>query len=126
MRSSYKKYFVVPAYLFMTFIVSACTVMQPHPDNKPVRLFFYNEINIANSNVADCKYLGMIVSSQGHWYDYLFISNTNLTYGAINDMKNKASKIGADAVYINNNIDFVTSVTWVGQAYNCDINKNQH
>lgn len=124
MRSSYKKYFVVPAYLFITFIVSACTVMQPHPDNNPVRLFFYNEIKIANSNVANCKYLGMLVSSQGHWYNYLFISNTELTSGAINDMRNKANKIGADAVYINNNIDFVTSVTWVGQAYNCNLNKN--
>lgn len=123
MRSTFTKKLIVTAYLFMTFIVSACTVMQPHPDNKPIRLFFYNEINIANSSVADCRYLGMIVSSEGHWYDYLFISNTNLTSGAINDMKNKASKIGADAVYINNNIDFVTSVTWVGQAYNCNINK---
>ena len=98
--------------------------MQPHPDNKPVRLLFYNEINIANSNFSDCRHLGQLVSSEGHWYDYLFISNTELTYGAINDMRNKANKIGADAVYINNNIDFVTSVTWVGQAYNCNLNKN--
>lgn len=124
MRSTFKKHYVFPAYILMAFIISSCSVMQPHPDNKPVRLFFYNEINITDSNVSDCAYLGMIVSSQGHWYDYLFISNSDLTYGAINDMKNKASKIGADAVYINNNIDFATSVTWVGQAYNCNLNKN--
>jgi hypothetical protein len=124
MRSTFKKYYVFPAYILMALIVSACTVMQPHPDNNPVRLFFYNEINIAESNVTDCRYLGMLVNSQGHWYDYLFISNAELTNGAINDMRNKASKIGADAVYINNNIDFATSVTWVGQAYNCNLNKS--
>ena len=95
--------------------------MQPYPENKAVRLFFYNEINVAKSDINDCKYLGTLVSSQGHWYDYLLISNTDLTHGAINDMYNKANKIGANAVYINNNIDFATSVTLLGQAYACDI-----
>lgn len=101
--------------------MSACTlIIQQQPDNKPVRLIFYNEINVATKNKdPECQYLGELISSEGHWYDYLFISNTNLTQGAINDMHNKANKIGANIVYINSNIDFTTSVTFLGQAYAC-------
>lgn len=101
--------------------LSACThIIQPHPDNKPVRLIFYNEINVATKKRdTNCRYLGELVSSEGHWYSYLFISNTDLTQGAINDMYNKANKIGANLVYINNNIDFATSVTLLGQSYVC-------
>ncbi len=35
-------------------------------------------------------------------------------------MYNKANKIGANIVYINNNIDFATSVTLLAQAYDYD------
>ena len=100
-------------------LLAACTTIQPAPDNKPVRLIFYNEINLTADETLDCTYLGTIVSSDGHWYNYLFISNDDLSNGAINDMYNKASKLGANVVYINNNIDFTTSVTLLGQAYHC-------
>jgi hypothetical protein len=66
-----------------------------------------------------CEYISPITSSYGRWFNYLFISNTDLTEGAIDDMYNQANKIGANVVYINNNIDFVTSVTLLGQAYIC-------
>ena len=84
-----------------------------------MRLIFYNEIKLTADETLDCTYLGTIVSSDGHWYNYLFISNDDLSNGAINDMYNKASKLGANVVYINNNIDFATSVTLLGQAYHC-------
>ncbi len=106
--------------LFLLPVVS-CTVIQPYPDNKPVRLIYYNELNVVKANAGSCKYLGPLVSSEGHWYSYLFISNEDLTYGAINDMINKANRAGANVVYINNNIDFSTSVTLLGQAYNCPV-----
>ncbi len=107
-------------FVAAVFVVS-CAVIQPEPDNKPVRMIFYNEINIFSKGVPECQYLGTIVSSDGHWYNYLFISNTNLTLGAINDMHNKASSIGANIIYINDNIDFTTSVTLLGQAYDCKL-----
>jgi len=111
--------------LLTCLVVSACTTIQPHPENKPVRLVFYNEINIATKNkTPECEYLSPLVSSDGHWYNYLFISNTNLTYGAINDMHNKANEIGANLIYINRHIDFTTSVTLLGQAYACDMNND--
>jgi pimeloyl-CoA synthetase len=110
--------------VFISMAVSACSYnIQQHPENKPVRLIFYNEINVATKNYyPDCQYLGELISSEGHWYDYLFISNIDLTQGAINDMHNKANKIGANLVYINSNIDFSTSVTFLGQAYACEVN----
>ena len=100
-----------------TFI-SSCAPVQLHPDNKPVRLVFYNEIKLSKVT-PNCEYISPITSSYGRWFNYLFISNTDLTEGAIDDMYNKANEIGANVVYINNNIDFVTSVTLLGQAYNC-------
>ena len=106
--------------ILICLIISSCAPVQLHPDNKPVRLVFYNEINLTKA-IPECKYVGPIISSYGRWYNYLFISNTDLTNGAIDDMYNKANKIGANVVYINNNIDFVTSVTLLGQAYDCDI-----
>lgn len=97
---------------------ASCAPVKLHPDNEPVRLFFSNEVNLVKS-LPDCTYLGPIVSSYGHWYNYLFIENKDLTQGAIDDMYNKANEIGANAVYIDKNIDFVTSVTLLGQAYRC-------
>lgn len=102
--------------------LSACGIIQQLPSDKEVRLIFYNELNLVSpqQQQARCRYLGTLVSSEGHWYSYLFISNDKLAEGAINDMYNKARAIDANVVYINNNIDFTTSVTLVGQAYHCD------
>ena len=100
-------------------VFSSCSIIQKQPDNKPVRLVFYNEINIVPEKIPDCKFLDTLVSSEGHWYSYLFISNEDLTQGAINDMHNKANILGANLIYINSNIDFATSVTLLGQAYHC-------
>lgn len=102
----------------ISIFISSCAPIQLHPDNKPVRLIFHNEVNLTKAT-PDCEYIGPIVSSYGRWYNYLFISNIGLTNGAIDDMYNKANKMNANVVYINKNIDFVTSVTLLGQAYDC-------
>lgn len=103
--------------------VASCAPVQLHADNKPVRLIFYDEI-ILSKNTPDCEYIAPITSSYGRWYNYLFISNTNLTNGAIDDMYNKANEVNSNTVYIINNIDFVTSVTLLGQAYSCHYQDN--
>ncbi len=104
--------------ILISIFISSCASVQMNPDNKPVRLIFYNEINLTKS-MPDCEYIEPIISSYGRWYNYLFISNTDLTGGAIDDMYNKANEIGANTVYIEKNITFITSVTFLGQAYNC-------
>lgn len=114
MRYLYKTAFTILISLFIT----SCAPIQLYPDNKPVRLFFYNEVRLTE-DTSSCVYIGPVVSSYGNWYNYLFISNTDLTAGAIDDMYNKANEVDANVVYINTNINFATSVTLLGQAYNC-------
>ncbi|VAW69889.1 hypothetical protein MNBD_GAMMA09-3818 [hydrothermal vent metagenome] len=120
MKIRIKQYLI----LILSIFISACSVIQKHPGNYPVRLIFDNElVHITKIRLSECKYLGTLVSSEGSWYDFIYISNANLTNGAINDMQNKANDIGANLVYIDNNIDFKTSVTLVGQAYVCEFLK---
>ena len=105
--------------MLLAYGAASCAPVELHPDNKPVRMIFYNEVNLAK-NLPTCTYISPLVSSYGHWYNYLFLSNTEMTQGAIDDMYNKANEVGANVVYINKNIDFTTSVTLLGQAYHCE------
>ena len=87
-------------------------------------MIFHNEVSLVKyEKTHECKHLGTLISSEGHWYTYLLMSNPNLVQGAYNDMHNKANAIDANVVYIDSNIDFVTSVTLVGQAYHCESNE---
>ena len=107
--------------LFACVIASGCSITQRHPDIRPVRIIFHNELpSLSKANLHDCDYLGTVISSEGHWYDFIYISNNDLATGAINKMHNLASDMGANMVYIDNNIDFRTSVTFIGQAYHCE------
>lgn len=107
--------------LLLCMITASCTVIQKQPGTKPVRLIFYNELNVVtDKKQPECRYLGEIVGSEGRWYTYLFIHNSDLTHGAMNDIHNKANQLGANVVYLNDQIPFTTSVTFYGQAYHCD------
>jgi hypothetical protein len=106
--------------ILLIFIASCSNLAEKNPDNKPVRLIQKYEFNILTAGkTPDCRYLGEVIGSEGHWYTYLFISNRKLIQGALNDLHNMANAIGANVVYISDNIDFTTSVTFYGQAYNC-------
>lgn len=116
-----KNNIILTTLLAMTFSVSSCSHQNhKNPDNKPVRLIFNNEINIVDDDsTQECRYLGEVIGSEGHWYTYLFVSNTNLTQGALNQIHNKANDLGANVVFISDDLGFTTSVTFYGQAYNC-------
>ena len=104
-----------------SLLVASCAVTPLLPDSEPVRIIFHNELpGLSKTSLSDCDYLGTVISSEGHWYDFLYISNAELARGSLNDMHNKASQLGANIVYIDNNVDFKTSVTFLGQAYRCD------
>ena len=113
--------------IFLVIIIASCSnLAKRNPDNKPVRLIHKYERNILHAgDMPDCRYLGEVIGSEGHWYTYLFISNRNLIQGAINDLHNNANAIGANIVYISDNIDFTTSVTFYGQAYDCKYDKTE-
>lgn len=93
---------------------------------------------IASPNPApkSCKYVGQVVGNQGNFFTGGYTSNRNLEEGAMNDMKNKASKLGANYIQLITNRAgntgsmggsngmfsghmAETNVTNVGNAYTC-------
>ncbi|WP_063344126.1 DUF4156 domain-containing protein [Vibrio jasicida] len=70
-------------------------------------------------NPQHCEYLGEVTGSEGHWYSYLFYTNDAMMQGAMHDLKNKVSAIGADTVFMISPQDFVTSFSVLGVAYRC-------
>ena len=91
---------------------SATNVLQPNASK--VRI--YNSIE----DKTTCKYLGEIIGTEGQLYNFLFISNHDLTMGARNDLRNKAHALGGNVIEIENNpVAYQTSTVFVGNVYNC-------
>lgn len=113
-----------PALVIATILLlSACSVLeieQVTEDDNSVNL--YTEYQ----SVKNCLFIDEVIGSQGTWYDYWFISNKNLTRGAVNDLKNEAKRTKANAVLVHSDMRFNTSVTLLGQAYNCSKNNIQN
>ncbi len=98
------------------FLLSSCsliTINAIQQDANSVRVFE------DYSSVEDCQFIHEVIGTEGHWYNYLFISNRDLTQGALNDLKNRARALGGNAVHVHTNMFFSTSVTMLGQAYSC-------
>jgi len=104
----------LPALLVAAGLLAGCRTIQVRPEAEPIPVHFDIEA------VRGCTYLGEVVGSEGHWYTYLFLANERMTRAAVNDMRNKASARGADAVYVPAlTLVFSTSVTILGQAFRC-------
>jgi len=73
----------------------------------------------AYEQVEDCLFVSEVIGTEGSWYNYLFISNKDLTLGAVYDLKNGALALNANTVHVHTNMGFATSVTILGQAYQC-------
>ncbi|KGY09299.1 MULTISPECIES: DUF4156 domain-containing protein [Vibrio] len=73
----------------------------------------------AGFDADDCQWLGEVTGSEGHWYSYLFFTNDVMVQGAMNDIKNRAKKLGANTVFVTAPQDFTTSFTVMGSAYQC-------
>mgnify|MGYP003384703956 CR=1 FL=1 len=102
--------------LMSCLTLTSCSMLDTHQldDNA-------NHVNIYDDfeQVKHCQYLGELVGSEGKWYTFFFISNTDLTLGSIADLKNKAVDIGANSIHIEEHMGFNTSVTFLGHAYEC-------
>ena len=75
---------------------------------------------------ATCAYVGEVTGTQGSVFSGPYTSNENLIVGARNDIKNKALKLGANAVFIQHQADpalfragGTVNSTVVGAAYLC-------
>ena len=73
----------------------------------------------ANDIQNTCERRGTLIGSQGSWYNYWFISDRDLTQGALNQLRNQAAALGANTVSLYSPPDFSTSVTLIGNAYYC-------
>ena len=70
---------------------------------------------------TNCDYVGDVIGSDGNVMTFLFMSNTSLTRGALNDVRNKARAMGGDTVFIiREQLLYRTSTTFVGSVYNCE------
>ena len=111
--------------LLLLITLSSCTnYVKPDEKSESVRIFFTKNM-LETATVKDlevhCAFKGEVIGSEGHWYSYLFLSNVDMTQGALNDVKNKAAKQGSNIVIIHQVGDFLTSVTFVGQSYYCKL-----
>ncbi|MCJ2377765.1 DUF4156 domain-containing protein [Vibrio sp. ZSDZ34] len=102
----------------LLFSVVGCSSpqVQLNPDAKQVELKLSNHIDS-----SQCHWKGEVTGTEGHWYSSLFYNNDAMTQGAIFDIKNNAALLGADTVYLLSPLDFQTSVTFFGSAYQCKL-----
>ncbi len=118
----------------LTLVISSCASIPLDPQAARI---------IATPNPAPkgCKYLGQVVGNQGNFFTGSYTSNRNLEEGAMHDLKNKASQLGANYIQLITNRAGVTgsmggsfdhhggfisgsseqtNVTNLGNAYRCD------
>lgn len=102
--------------LVLSVLSTGCTTPTTLVDNsaQDVRTILESQFD-----THECKWLGEVTGSEGHWYSYLFYPNDVLVQGAINDIKNRAKQLGANSVFIIHPQDFATSFTILGNAYYC-------
>lgn len=102
-------------YLSLIFFLTGCTAQPLIQDAEAVKVM------LTHKPAAECTYLGEVIGSQGHWYDFMFTPNTELAQGAINDMKNQTLAMGGNTIYISQELNFITSETLLGQAFRCPL-----
>ena len=104
--------------LISIFGCSATNVLEP----KASQVRVYLDI----TKLDQCKYLGEIISSEGTWYNFLFISNHDLTKGSRDNLRNKAYALGGNVVTIENTaFVYTTSTVYVGNVYHCPVKKTR-
>lgn len=100
--------------LLLLFLLGCNATNTLQPSASKVRI--YNTIE----NKTACTYLGEVIGSEGVLYNYLFISNHDLTLGARNDLRNKAHALGGNIIEIENyRLGYQTSTVYVGNVYHC-------
>ena len=80
----------------LSVILAGCSAIPLDPEAHKI-------IVSPNKVPAGCKYLGQVVGNQGNFFSGGYTSNKNLEEGAMHDIKNKASKLGANYVQLITN-----------------------
>ncbi|OEE58549.1 hypothetical protein A1OK_14930 [Enterovibrio norvegicus FF-454] len=98
---------------FVPFVLSTC-VTTAEPESENINVLWGDALEM-----TDCEDKGVVVGSQGHWYDFWLIGDGVLTEGAVNQLRNKALERGADTILLYSPKPFSTSVTFLAKAYIC-------
>lgn len=95
------KKLITISVLMLTALVGGCASIQVAPTATRI-------ISSPNPPPKGCKYLGQVVGNQGNFFTGGFTSNRNLEEGAMNDLRNKASALGANYIQLVTNRAGVT------------------
>ena len=99
--------------LFALAALAACSSIPLQEEARSIQLHW------VAPDLSACGFKGEVVGSQGSWYNFWLTSNSTLTHGALNDLKNAALAQGGNVVVALRFQDFTSSVTFLGQAYDC-------
>ncbi len=102
-------------FVFSLLIFSSGCVTTAESGSKEVSIIWGNTHLVVN-----CDKKATIIGSQGKWYDFWFISNRDLTQGALNQLRNQALEYKANTVLLYPPYSFATSVTFIANAYDCE------
>ncbi len=83
----------VGSVVAIVLLISGCTSVPVEPQAERV-------IVSPDKAPKGCKYLGQVIGNQGDFFTGGFTSNKNLEEGAMNDMRNKASKMGGNYIQL--------------------------
>ncbi len=103
--------------------LAACASISANPNAAKV-------IISPNKPPHACRYVGQVVGNQGNLFTGIWTSNKNLEQGAMNDLKNKAARLGGNYVQMITNRAGMssgsfegglaqTNVTETGNVYRC-------
>jgi|HubBroStandDraft_4_1064222.scaffolds.fasta_scaffold242406_1 hypothetical protein len=125
--------FIGPAVILPLVLFASCSAIQLRPGAERI---------LVSKNAAPngCRFLGMVVGSQGNSITGSWTSNKALSEGAMNELKNKALGLGGNYVQIETDragqttsgggffgtggiSGQQTDVTMTGNAYKCDPEK---
>ncbi|MBK2124609.1 DUF4156 domain-containing protein [Fangia hongkongensis] len=115
--------------LALISLLAGCSAIQLSPEAQRI-------LATPNKPEGHCKYLGSVTGHQGNFFTGSWTSNANMEEGAMNDLKNKALKLGANYIQLVTNraantmsgsfsdnggsiSSEQTSVVQVGNAYYC-------
>lgn len=121
--------FVTVNIVLLSALLGGCAAIPLDPQASRI-------ITSPNQPPASCKYVGQVLGNQGNFFTGNYTSNLHLEEGAMNDLKNKASKLGANYIQlittragitgsINGGESYIsgssaqTNITNVGNAYRC-------
>lgn len=69
---------------FFVVLLSGCTMPShvTHAQSQDVHIRIDGQFNPER-----CEYKGEVTGSEGHWYNYIFMTNDAMMQGAMNDLK---------------------------------------